>query len=1144
MTSNLALNDQNQRQQALDASQSFIVQAPAGSGKTTLLIQRFLTLLNHVKAPEEILAVTFTKKAANEMRVRILSALKEGLYNPEPASSIAKQTWLLAKQVLKRDQEYHWNIINNPNQLRIQTIDSLCAYLTKQLPLLSHFGSQPDIADAPLLLYQEAVQEVLSHVEENLVWSQAIAKLLLHLDNDLNKLHDLLVDLLAKRDQWLPYIHLDLSENDIKKQLEHHLASVVEDNLEYISTLFPDTIVPELCAIACYAADNVETQNDSSPILGCKDLHALPGTTSKDYPAWLGIVTLLLTNEHTWRKQFNVGIGFPAASQSKNPAEKLRFNEYKQRALALIDELFDDEDLRLALVKLYYLPQSYYQENQWEILQALLQVLKISAAQLRLIFQQHGKIDFIENTQAAIIALGNDESPTDLALALDYQIRHILIDEFQDTSFTQYQLLEKLTIGWEDNDGRTLFVVGDPMQSIYRFREAEVGLFIRMREEGIGNIKLIPLTLAMNFRSTADIIEWNNHHFQGIFPSSNDIATGSVTYHPSVAREAKLDDKKSEISITGFLDAPSELQANKIASIIQHHKKTHPNEKIAILVRARHHLQYVIPALKHVQIAYRAVEIDPLAERQSIQDLLSLTSALSHPADRIAWLAILRAPWCGLTLADLLIISDNNPYAAIYEQLNREDILKQLSSNAQRRLSIVFPILKSAMLNRERQDIRTWIENTWMALGGPACLENISEMDDVNAFFKLLEEFGKNNNALDIQQLKTNIEKLFATPQDDDSIVQIMTIHSAKGLEFDTVILPHLERKNASDGNPLLIWMEYLLSYDQTALLLAPIHATGNDKDTIYSYIYRQRQIRADFEIDRLLYVAATRAKKNLHLLFNIKKNTKDIYQVETGSFLKKLWPFFENDITNIISPPEEVNGVLEVTTETPRYLLRICPDWMNPVNHIPNVRIATHLKENGFQFIDTNPKLIGMTTHRILQYIANLGIKWWNNASTVEQYIYIKHHLLQSGTLPENLVTNITVTQSIIANVISDQRGQWILAKHRDAKSELSLTAIIEGKVETLVIDRTFIDKEGTRWIIDYKTSTLGHDDLEDFLAKEFEKYKQKMQKYSQALLLTEDRPIRLGLYFPAIPAWKAWEAKTSINDKLGLKTATSEPF
>lgn len=1113
-------HDQTQRKQALDAGKSFIVQAPAGSGKTTLLIQRFLTLLTHVKAPEEILAITFTKKAANEMRVRVINALMQAHYEAEPESNHAKQTWKLAKEVLQRDQRHQWNLLNNPNQLRIQTIDSLCAYLTKQLPLLSHFGSQPDISDTPLLLYQEAVQEVLTHIEENLPWSASIAKLLLHLDNDLNKLHDLLVSLLSKRDQWLPYIHLESNDAAIKQQLEKNLESVISEHLKSLKNLFPKQCISELCSIIRFAADNLAINKPESSILTCRNIVTLPGTEAKDCAAWLGITDLLLKEDDDWRKQFNVSIGFPAPSSSKNSHEKSLFAEFKQRAVELMIKLNEHGDLRVALADLSYLPHPRYQGMQWDILQALLQVLKITAAQLRVVFQQHGQIDFIENTQATITALGDEDSPTNLALSLDYQIRHILVDEFQDTSFTQYQLIEKLTRGWEPHDGRTLFVVGDPMQSIYRFREAEVGLFLRMRKHGIGCLKLIPLTLAINFRSSTEIVEWNNHHFQNIFPAENNIATGSVTYNSSVSNRAESD---STITVTGFQDANESSQANKIISIITESKKDNSNEKIAILVRARQHLKNIIPALKKASIPYRAVEIDPLAEKQIIQDLLALTSAMLHPANRIAWLAVLRAPWCGLTLADLLIIAGDNPYTTIYEQLEDDDILKNISDDGRNRLARVQPLLKSKIAERDRHDIRSWIEGTWLALGGPACLRDITEMDDINAFFQLLDEFNQHNAPLNLKILQIKIEKLFAAPQHDDTAVQVMTIHSAKGLEFDTVILPHLERKSATDSNPLMLWMEYPLENDQIALLLAPIHATGNDKDSIYNYIYRQQQIKSGYETDRLLYVAATRAKQHLHLLFSTYKRENGSFSIESGSLLKKLWPFFERQAEEIITAT--ANDTTTLLDTPARHLSRVSSDWANPIILTSSTKIISHVKTGGFQLGDARPKIIGTVTHLILQHMANLGIIWWSDQNLHEQSRHLKHQLTQLGLQQEHLASSISFIQNTLNNVLQDPRGRWILQKHQDAQSEFALTAVINDEIMNLVIDRTFIDVSGTRWIIDYKTSILHEDDLESFLNKEQEKYKVKMLQYAQAMRLIEDQSIRLGLYFPALPAWKEWE-------------------
>ena len=132
--------------------------------------------------------------------------------------------------------------------------------------------------------------------------------------------------------------------------------------------------------------------------------------------------------------------------------------------------------------------------------------------------------------------------PTDLALRLDYQVRHLLVDEFQDTSPTQMTLLARLTAGWEPGDGRTLFCVGDPMQSIYRFRKADVGLFLAAAADGIGDIPLERLALCRNNRSCPPVIDWINDVFRDVFPASDDVPGGAIRYRPFVATRALLAD--------------------------------------------------------------------------------------------------------------------------------------------------------------------------------------------------------------------------------------------------------------------------------------------------------------------------------------------------------------------------------------------------------------------------------------------------------------------------------------------------------------------------------------------------------------------------------------------------------------------------
>src|SRR5687767_2482267 len=134
------------------------------------------------------------------------------------------------------------------------------------------------------------------------------------------------------------------------------------------------------------------------------------------------------------------------------------------------------------------MPEERYTDEQWEVLGAILELLQLAAAQLKLVFAERGETDFTEIAQGAVRALGSPDNPTDLLHALDTRIKHILVDEFQDTSYSQFELLQRLTSGWQQDgemsDGRTLFLVGDPMQSIYRFREAKVALFLQVWESG------------------------------------------------------------------------------------------------------------------------------------------------------------------------------------------------------------------------------------------------------------------------------------------------------------------------------------------------------------------------------------------------------------------------------------------------------------------------------------------------------------------------------------------------------------------------------------------------------------------------------------------------------------------------------------
>ena len=221
------------------------------------------------------------------------------------------------------------------------------------------------------------------------------------------------------------------------------------------------------------------------------------------------------------------------------------------------------------------LPPAVFDEQQWLILEALMPVLLAAAAELRLVFRAEGAGGFHEVALAALKALGEEEQPTDLALALDYRIQHLLIDEFQDTSITQFELLRKLTAGWEPGDGRTLFAVGDPMQSIYRFREAEVGLFLEAGREGIGRFAWSGCSSA-NFRSDQGLVDWVNGAFPTCSPNSDDIATGAVRFSASSAMRPGAE---RAVTVHPFFDEEDEAEAARVVEHIRAARARKPAEK-------------------------------------------------------------------------------------------------------------------------------------------------------------------------------------------------------------------------------------------------------------------------------------------------------------------------------------------------------------------------------------------------------------------------------------------------------------------------------------------------------------------------------------------------------------------------------------
>lgn len=493
--------DHAARAAALDPARSFLVQAPAGSGKTELLTDRILALLATVNRPEEIVAITFTRKAASEMHARVLSKLRRGLDAP-PEAAHERRSWDLARAALARNDAQQWHLLDHPARLAIRTIDSFCAGLVRSMPWLSELGGMPEITDDARAHYEAAARATLDLADDY----DAVRILLQHMDVDVQAAKDAIADMLGQRDQWLPL----LRHGSDREALEETLAEAIGEDLDALCEAMPLGWAEALCGPARLAAAQLQDGGEDDRLAPLRDWTDELPADAEALDQWRAVAHLLLTGTGSLRKTVNKNLGFPAKCAHKEPF------------VAWLESADGDAPWVRRLAAVRDIPAPRLSDAQWEVLGAQLMTLALAVAQLRLRFADTGEVDFIEISQRAAAALGSADDPGELLLKLDASIRHLLIDEFQDTSQTQLDLLKTLTSGWQAGDGRTLFLVGDPMQSIYRFRKAEVGLFLEVAQRGVGELQPGFLNLTDNFRSQAGIVDWVNESFAQLLPKRSD----------------------------------------------------------------------------------------------------------------------------------------------------------------------------------------------------------------------------------------------------------------------------------------------------------------------------------------------------------------------------------------------------------------------------------------------------------------------------------------------------------------------------------------------------------------------------------------------------------------------------------------------
>jgi len=1112
--------DQPQRDLALDHRRSILVRAPAGSGKTDLLTRRFLRLLGEVDDPGQVVAITFTIPAAAEMRNRILSELeKAALAGATDSVADPLSMEALARRALARSQTLGWDLLNLPAQLRISTIDSFCRDLALQQPLLSGLGGGLDISNQPAELYRRAARRTLQQIgRADTALSNAIETLLDWRDNNWREIEDLTVEMLKNRDRWM-----------------------------------------------------------------------------QDF---------VLEREPEW--------------------ELLR---------ARLEAPFLRVDCEATPLR--------YSDAEWRIVCACFNLLRRAAAELRVVFAESATADFTEVAQIALSVLkGEDGFPTDTAQAVADGIRHLLVDEFQDTSRRQHELLRRLIAAWSNREGRTCFVVGDPMQSIYGFREADAELFPRVEKHGLEipdeiSFPFDGVHLTANFRSEPSLVASVNETFAQVFAASSDSgitfaasqpARGDVAqpgphlvgeavprlqlhleFMPESPRNAGPGRKKE---VADKREAAQQKQINEIVEIVrarlphieaarianENNQSSGERKKfrIAVLGRARKSLEPIAAALREVGIHFRAVELEKLQDRPEIIDALALARALLNPYDRVAWLGALRAPWCGLSLGDLhsLVSADSPELLArsVPELLSeRSHLLSAQGREAVDRLTDAIEFAERLRSEQPTAALGTSLEQIWLRLGGAQCADTEARAN-LDLLWKSLDALPQGEPDLLGPALNAALEDLTALPDpavESDFGVQLMTIHKAKGLEFEVVIVPDLQKSVGRGKHEMLSWLERGLppeivanegdnSGEVTEFLIAPFSPKGSDRSEAKKWVDDLRRAREKQEERRLLYVAATRAREELHLFAQLSwKTAKDgsLALVEPrDSLLKAGWPAWESEIrrrfdewvalTASTVEPSTIDSVaagagdnlIEIVPSTPRpTLLRRLPPGFN-------IRAGERASTSGDEAVGASGRLyerhegglqsraLGKAVHAFLQQLAQLLATQTRESALAKLSLQQPRIAATVRALGiETAAANHIAAQAlqVALHAADDPVAQWILARHTDAANEVRWTGVVAGGLRTVQVDRVFRAGpepqnvgasvgEDTWWIIDYKTAhadyKTAHEDGLDpasALPELRRQFAPQIEAYAAVLRNLHGAGVRLcgGLYYPRMALLDWWQ-------------------
>ncbi len=1115
-------NDAAQRTAALVTTRSHHVESPAGSGKTLLLTRRFLKLLAEVRDPAEILAITFTEKAAGEMRERITGFLN----GRSPASDPDGEMASLAEQALRAHQDKA-HLLASADTLNIMTFHGFCSHIARRAPLEAQVTPDFEVIDedAQTILIDEIVRAALRGFFSYPATDprrRAFENRLLYHNNNWRGITEEFTGIIRNRGRFRDLIALIRSTgeggiSELPEILAQRLRGYVEGRLYNLMYCFRET---ELGMNWKGFTDHL-SEKEAELVMFLPP--SLPGGTWERLPTWQTIANALTTKTGgTPLKRFGPKNGF--------------YNGFGKTPWGgMITGMGDSCAAALAEIKL--LPSPGDMASDMDTLADFIVTAADLIDRYETACRERRVVDFDGLEEAALRAL-TDSDPSEIQLYLDHRIRHLLVDEFQDTNRAQWELVGRLCAGWSPGDGRSLFIVGDPKQSIYSFRNAEVNLFMEAKEgipiPGGGKVPLDTHLLTTNFRSGEELIEWINGLFNRVVMKDPDPDADEVPFSSSEPYGGR---DGGAVSLSLFTDNDRERAkdreaawlAGKVGEVL---RAAGTDASIGVLLFTRNRIGRYLTALKEHGIPVQVREGIGLMDRPEVVHLMKITEFLANPHDDLAGASLLRSPWSWFDANRLYETACKEPESWI------EKILFTARSHPE--MEPLTQAIENASRRVGRDPLGTTVRGFWEDLDGPrqtASRYGMAGVANCMRFFEILEGAHRGTPLETLRQVKATIDSFYepADPAASRSPVEMMTIHKAKGLEFDYVFLPFLDWAPLSDvridAPPYL--MERVPGTEGEYLVAMGKDRRRKEIPPAFNLLKTFRKKRRWGEAKRLFYVAATRAREALYMS-GIAKETEDGALVAGRE--------------NILKWVMEYEGIADTPVDAVSAGWNI-PVAINPASPPlpPEEKTAETALPEPYDIQPERPAFImakspSSYAEDTLRREANLAVDEavFNRIRGTVIHTILST-VIRGKTLPAEEAVACALRAEGIGKGQAGKTAGEILEETKKALADPFIARLIsapeihnewemedvptEGRIRSGVIDLAARDGN-TWWICDFKTSRPEDgQSVEEFIAHERGLYRPQLEAYREMLSHLKDIPetqIRVGIYLTSLLRWE----------------------